>query len=257
MVLPEENINSLVDISLEAGEKVMEIYGYDDFQVDQKEDASPLTIADTESHRIIKQRLEEKYPGIPVLSEEGKDIPYRQRKKWDLFWLVDPLDGTREFIRRNGEFTINIALIRDNRPVAGIIFAPVLGSCYYSIQSEGAFKILEGGEPERIKVNTDTANGMIAVKSRSHSSEEEKRVLSGYNIKDSISVGSSLKFCMVAEGKAHLYYRHGPTWEWDTAAGHAIAEQAGASVSGLSYNKKIIKNSSFLVTSVEQSELQG
>lgn len=251
MHISEVDINYLVDIAIEAGGKVDEIYNSNNFEVDRKEDNSPLTIADMESHRIIKQRLERLYPHIPVLSEEGKDIPYHQRKDWEYFWLVDPLDGTKEFISRNGEFTINIALIRRSKPVIGVIYAPVPDTCYYSKESEGAFKMKGGERPSKIKVDSDDRDGLIAVKSRSHSSEEEKRFLSRYDIKESISVGSSLKFCMIAEGKAHIYYRHGPTWEWDTAAGHAIAEHAGASVSGLSYNKKVIKNSSFLVISAE------
>jgi 3'(2'), 5'-bisphosphate nucleotidase len=253
MDLSEISVDSLIDISIEAGKRVDEIYNSNKFKVDVKEDNSPLTIADTESHRIIKQRLEKSFPHIPILSEEGKDIPYHQRKEWEYFWLVDPLDGTKEFISRNGEFTINIALIRTSKPVIGVIFAPILDTCYYSKESAGAFKMRGGNKPSKIKVDAGNRDGLIAVKSRSHSSEEEKKFLSQYDIKESISVGSSLKFCMIAEGKAHIYYRHGPTWEWDTAAGHAIAEHAGAFVSGLSYNKKLIKNSSFLVTSVGQS----
>ncbi|MBD3179993.1 MAG: 3'(2'),5'-bisphosphate nucleotidase CysQ [Candidatus Latescibacteria bacterium] len=252
MKIPDIEIKELVDISLEAGEAILRIYQSEDFGIEIKEDESPLTLADRESHQIIKRRLESAFPSIPLLSEEGKEIPYGDRRGWEYFWLVDPLDGTKEFISRNGEFTVNISLIVKNRPVLGVIYAPVLKTCYHTGEQGKTFKITEGGEPERIEVNRDAAEGIIAVTSRSHSSGEEQEKLSGLGVTESISVGSSLKFCMVAEGRAHLYYRHGPTWEWDTGAGHAIAEGAGASVSGLKYNKEVLKNGSFLVTSLDK-----
>lgn len=255
MTIPEIDINALLDITIEAGDRILEVYNSDDFGINKKQDDSPLTIADRESHRIIVKRMAELFPDLPLLSEEGKDIPYERRKDWENFWLVDPLDGTKEFIKKNGEFTVNIALIHDNRPVIGIIFAPALGTCYYATDTTGAFKMKTGENPRKIKVNRNTEGGLIAVTSRSHSSEDEKKVLSNFDITESISVGSSLKFCMVAEGRAHVYYRHGPTWEWDTASGHAIAEQAGASISGLSYNKEVMKNGSFLITSPDVSSL--
>jgi 3'(2'), 5'-bisphosphate nucleotidase len=245
------DIDILINIAAEAGNRIMEIYRSADLVVEKKEDNSPLTLADTESHNIIKQRLTENFPEIPILSEEGRKIPYAERKKWDKFWLIDPLDGTKEFINRNGEFTVNIALIENNHPAAGVIYAPALNVCCYTTEKGNARKVEGGKDPVEIRVARESGNGLTAVKSRSHSSEEEKRVLSSYNITKSIAVGSSLKFCMVAEGKAHLYYRHGPTMEWDTAAGHAIAEHAGADVSGLSYNKEILKNGAFLVTSID------
>lgn len=253
MKIQDIKIQDLIGISIEAGEAITRIYNTGDLGLEFKEDESPLTRADRESHVIIKERLKEAYPGIPLLSEEGKEIPYRERRDWDQFWLVDPLDGTREFISRNGEFTVNISLIADNRPVIGVIFAPVLDTCYYTGQQGGAFKVKRGEEPQKIEVNRDAEEGITAVTSRSHSSEDERGKLTGLGVTESISVGSSLKFCMVAEGKAHLYYRHGPTWEWDTGAGHAIAGRAGASVTGLNYNKKVLKNSSFLVTSLDGS----
>lgn len=253
MKIKDINIQDLIDISMEAGEAIIRIYDTEDLGVEFKEDESPLTRADSESHRVIRKRLEDAYPGIPLLSEEGREIPYDGRRDWEKFWLVDPLDGTKEFISRNGEFTVNISLISDNRPVIGVIFAPVPDTCYYTGQQGGAFRMKRGEEPQEIEVNRDGEDGIIAVTSRSHSSEDERKKLADLGMTDSISVGSSLKFCMVAEGKAHLYYRHGPTWEWDTGAGHAIAAHAGASVTGLSYNKKSLKNSSFLVTSLNGS----
>jgi 3'(2'), 5'-bisphosphate nucleotidase len=239
------DITKIIEIAKHAGDEILKIYGTADFGVEQKSDDSPLTLADQASHDIIYNQLKDNYPDIPVLSEEGKDIPYDDRKDWKYFWLVDPLDGTKEFIKRNGEFTVNIALIENNQPVLGVILAPVLDTTYYGKKGEGAFKI-EKGEKSKLKVNYNN-NGLTAVKSRSHSSDDEENLLSQYNIQDTISIGSSLKFCMVAEGKADIYYRHGPTWEWDTAAGQAIVEAAGGKVEGLSYNKEIIKNSSFLV----------
>ncbi|NOZ60609.1 MAG: 3'(2'),5'-bisphosphate nucleotidase CysQ [Calditrichaeota bacterium] len=238
-------------MSLEAGNAIMEVYQSGDFNVEIKDDNSPLTRADSASHEIIKARLQEKYPEIPLMSEEGKEIPDEQRKNWEIFWLVDPLDGTKEFIKRNGEFTVNIALIRNNYPVLGVIFAPVLNTLYFGEAGKGCYKQLLGEKASPIHVADGSADGVIAVKSRSHSSEDEEKVLRQWNIVDTINKGSSLKFCMVAEGKAHIYYRHGPTWEWDTGAGQAIVEAAGGTVTAngerLRYNKQIIKNGSFLV----------
>ena len=243
-------IKDLIEMALEAGDAIMEIYQSGELNVETKADDSPLTQADRASHQIIKKRLQEKYPDIPLMSEEGKEIPYEERKNWKTFWLVDPLDGTKEFIKRNGEFTVNIALIEDNYPILGVIYAPVLKTLYFA-DNKRAFKQIVGQQAEEIHVAENSGNGMIAVKSRSHSSEDEEKVLSQWNIVDTISKGSSLKFCMVAEGKAHIYYRHGPTWEWDTGAGQAIVEAAGGSVTAngerLRYNKEIIKNGSFLV----------
>lgn len=246
------DLKKIMLIAQQAGRAIMEIYQAGDFSVEIKDDNSPLTLADKASHQIIKQELTRAYPEIPVLSEEGKDVDFQTRQKWDRFWLVDPLDGTKEFIKKNGEFTVNIALIENHYPVLGVILAPALETLYYGINQSLAFKQNSDGAAVAIKVAKKNRNGMIAVKSRSHSSEEELQALSQWNIQDSISVGSSLKFCMVAEGKANVYYRHGPTWEWDTAAGQAIVEGAGGTVTAeaqrLAYNKPVIKNGSFLVS---------
>ncbi|MDZ7861128.1 MAG: 3'(2'),5'-bisphosphate nucleotidase CysQ [Candidatus Krumholzibacteriota bacterium] len=241
----------LIEIAAEAGNKIMEIYRSGDLMREKKSDNSPLTLADRTSHHIIKNLINKNFPAIPILSEEGVSIPFEKRKSWDKFWLIDPLDGTKEFIKGNGEFTVNIALIVKNRPEAGVIYAPALDTFYYTAEEGGAKKIENGKGPVSISVNKSNNKPLTAVTSRSHSSEEEKQILTGYNVAESIAVGSSLKFCMVAEGKAQIYYRGGPTMEWDTAAGQAVAEHAGAEVKGLSYNKEVLRNGPFLVTSID------
>ncbi len=247
-------IENIVDIAKQAGGKIMQIYGQNfESEIDFKADNSPLTLADTASHQVINLALVNTFPNIPVLSEEGRGIPFEERKSWKKFWLVDPLDGTKEFIKRNGEFTVNIALIENNYPVLGVIYAPVLETIYFGKNGEeGAVKIESDGTAKRIKVN-ERQSHRIAVKSRSHASHEEDSLLNEYGVVDSISVGSSLKFCMVAEGKADIYYRHGPTMEWDTAAGQAIVEAAGGMVSRIDdhkrfvYNKENLLNPGFIV----------
>lgn len=245
------NLDDLVKIAQKAGDKIVDIYENEDFSktVDFKADNSPLTIADKASHNIIEEELELLDLGIPVLSEEGKIMEYSERKKWKYFWCVDPLDGTKEFINKNGEFTVNIALIHENEPILGVVYAPVLNTMYVGKKGEGAYMIKDGKKSE-IKINQKATN-RIAVKSKSHSSEAEDKVLANYDVTDTISVGSSLKFCMIAEGKADIYYRHGPTMEWDTAAGQAVVEGAGGKVldeenNPFTYNKKNLLNGSFL-----------
>jgi 3'(2'), 5'-bisphosphate nucleotidase len=240
----------LKEIAGKAGDAIMDIYAQKDFSgiTDFKADDSPLTLADKKSHEIINGLLIKYFPEIPVLSEEGKDISYDERKDWQQFWLVDPLDGTKEFINRNGEFTVNIALIEKGHPVLGIIYVPATGIYYFGRKSEGAFKE-ENGEQIPLNTNKKTEN-MKAVGSRSHSAPEEKDFLEKLNISEVISKGSSLKFCMVAEGKADVYFRHNPTMEWDTAAGQAIVEAAGGVVlnpakNNFTYNKQSLRNGSF------------
>ena len=248
----ELEFQKVVNIAKLAGKKILEIYNSNDFDISYKDDSSPLTKADSESNKIISESLHELFPNIPILSEEGKNIEFDVRKSWEMFWLVDPLDGTKEFIKRNGEFTVNIALIKNNLPYAGVIYAPVLDTVYYAFPGIGARKSVSGSEPVEISVNKNTSNEIIAVKSRSHSGEEEDKVLKEFNVTNSVSVGSSLKICFVAESKAQIYFRHGPTWEWDTAAGHAILLHAGGindESYKLSYNKENLLNSSFLFRS--------
>lgn len=253
--MPEIYFETLLSIVRKAGERITEIYNDPEFSkiVDFKSDNSPLTLADEASHRVIKQELTENYPDLSILSEEDEmEIEYVTRKEWDAYWLVDPLDGTKEFINRNGEFTVNIALIRGTRSELGMIYVPVQDTFYYGDLERGAFKKEGSNDARKIFVNNNK-NDLIAVRSKSHASEEENEVLERYGVADFISVGSSLKFCMVAEGKADIYYRHGPTMEWDTAAGQAIVEAAGGKVykgnqtlQMFTYNKEDLLNGSFL-----------
>lgn len=250
----EINIRDLLNIARLAGEEILKIYNDEKLfnTVDFKADDSPLTLADKASHKIIEKELLKAFPSIPILSEEGKSISFDERKNWNMFWLVDPLDGTKEFIKRNGEFTVNIALIKDKYPVMGVIYVPVTQTYYFgnSLLNE-SFKQIADGDPQNLEVNYKT-DSRVAVQSRSHASDEEGAVMQRYKVSDSISVGSSLKFCMVAEGKADLYYRHGPTMEWDTAAGQAVLEAAGGKVlrtdteKRFFYNKEELRNESFI-----------
>ncbi|MEN8224568.1 MAG: 3'(2'),5'-bisphosphate nucleotidase CysQ [Bacteroidota bacterium] len=256
-----------IKASVPAGEAILKVYGTE-FSVDTKSDDSPLTRADTDAHMIITDHLEK--TNIPILSEEGKDIPYEERKDWSLFWMVDPLDGTKEFVNRNGEFTVNIALIRDHYPVAGVIYIPVTDELFVGAPGMGTMKfsgvihslaevsdihafIKKGTSlPERQSRELYTV-----VCSRSHMSAETEVFIEELKGKhgelDFASRGSSLKLCMVAEGKADIYPRFAPTMEWDTAAGQAIAENAGATVNNanthtrLRYNKENLLNPWFIV----------
>lgn len=259
-------IQDIIETAIEAGNEIIEIYNSDDFSVELKSDNSPLTRADMAAHNVIKEKLTSLYPFIPILSEEGKDISYEERKHWDRFWLVDPLDGTKEFIKKNGEFTINIALIENNEPTLGIIYAPAYnnenndsgsfpGVLYYGQKDVGSFKQIS--ENEVIKLPAfENYDHIKAVRSRSHASSEEEEIFKKYDVKETISAGSSLKFCLVAEGLAQIYYRHGPTNEWDVAAGYAIAKFAGADISGLSFNKQNLLNNSFVVENISKVNKQ-
>lgn len=247
------NINKVCDIAQKAGTAIMEIY-QSPFTVEMKSDDSPLTAADRAAHVIIESGLQQLYPEIPLLSEEGKCISYEVRNTWKRFWLVDPLDGTKEFIKKNGEFTVNIALIEDGYPVAGVVHLPALGKTYYGVKGDGAWLEEDDTPPVRIHPRTPgTSSGLTVVMSRSHPSSELDDYLRSINVAESISVGSSLKFCTVAEGKADLYPRLGPTMEWDTAAGQAIVEIAGGKVVDLAgnrlrYNKMELLNGNFIVS---------
>jgi 3'(2'), 5'-bisphosphate nucleotidase len=246
-------IKDIIEIAKSAGDTILEIYKDADLSniVDYKGDDSPLTLADNASNDVIVKALKIQFPDIPVMSEEMAQAPYETRKNWTKFFCVDPLDGTKEFIKKNGEFTVNIALIENDLPVLGVIYVPVTDVTYAG-SSEGAIKI-EGDKELKIEIN-NKASERIAVRSKSHAAVEEEVLLEKYNVTDTISVGSSLKFCMVAEGKADIYYRHGPTMEWDTAAGQAVVQAAGGKVYQgdkeddlFTYNKKNLLNGSFLV----------
>ncbi len=258
---PKISIATINDIALAAGQAILEVYHHADFSqvVDFKADHSPLTLADQAAQQVIAPALQAHYPNIPLISEEGKEIAYATRREWEYFWLVDPLDGTKEFIKRNGQFTVNIALIHHHRPVLGVIYTPVTEELYFATQAgyasdleAGGYKQTPGGAQQTLRVRQPTAE-RVAVRSSSHASEEEEQVLRQHGVTESIARGSSLKFCMIAEGKADIYYRHGPTMEWDTAAGQAVVEAAGGKVfqetsdRPFTYNKESLRNSSFLV----------
>ena len=248
--------------SMEAGKAIMDIYHTDDFGVNIKTDKSPLTKADIAAHNKIVAHL--KKTGIPVLSEEGKDIPFAERKNWKQLWIVDPLDGTKEFIKRNNEFTVNIALIENGIPVLGVVYAPALNELYFAKKSLGAFKY--SGDVEKVenliifaeKLPNGSRDGIYTVAaSRSHMSLHTehfiKQLESEYGKVELISKGSSLKLCMVAEGVVDCYPRFAPTMEWDTAAGQAICIYAGKDVVDYStnktmkYNKESLLNNWFVV----------
>ncbi|HEX5961433.1 MAG TPA: 3'(2'),5'-bisphosphate nucleotidase CysQ [Rhodanobacteraceae bacterium] len=212
-----------------AGAAILEVYA-GSFAVEHKADASPLTAADMASHRIIVAGLRELTPDIPVLSEESKSIAWGVRRTWDRYWLVDPLDGTREFVKRNGEFTVNIALIEHHAPVLGVVLIPVTGELYYGVAGEGAFLESAPGAMPRPIATRAAAKVPVVAGSRSHGSDRQGEILARLGDHTLVAVGSSLKFCMVARGEADLYLRVGPTSEWDTAAAQCVLEQAGGAV---------------------------
>jgi 3'(2'), 5'-bisphosphate nucleotidase len=216
---------------LEAGQKVMEIYNKG-FEVTEKEDESPVTSADLASNRLIIKSLKRLSPSLPSLSEESAHQPFSIRSQWPAYWLIDPLDGTKEFIKHNGEFTVNVALIREKKPVLGVVYAPALGLVYYAVEGEGAFKV-DRGKHVPIHVRPLRAGQPTILGSRSHLSTRFDAYLDQVGDHDLIRIGSSIKFCLIAEGEADLYPRFGPTSEWDTAAGQCILETAGGRVTDM------------------------
>ena len=234
-----------VNIARDAGAAILDIYD-SGFNVEEKEDKSPLTDADLASHNLILQRLTELTPDIPILSEESAKLPFAERSGWETYWLVDPLDGTREFVKRNGEFTVNIALIHKHQSIIGVINVPVLDVDYYAWENGGCYKTENKGEAKKISVKKldESANAKLTVAgSRSHGSEMMQQYMAKLGDTETLSMGSSLKFCLVAEGRADLYPRLGLTSEWDTAAAHCIVIQAGGFItktdmSALEYNTK-------------------
>ena len=273
----EEMIMSAIQASLEAGSAILDVY-HSDFAVEHKEDKSPLTLADKRSHDIIVEHLS--CFDIPMLSEEGRDIPFEERKEWDTLWIIDPLDGTKEFIKRNGEFTVNIALVEQGKPVMGVIFVPDRNTLYVAQAGLGAYRLDDEKVLKPLATRKESVVGSLglekilshAVKlpiarskkqpftimgSRSHLSKEVEEFVAlkrkEYDDVTFISAGSSLKLCLVAEGVADVYPRLGPTMEWDIAAGQVVAEAAGATVSRhdtgtpLTYNKENLLNPWFIV----------
>ena len=252
MNLSDIDILKIITIAQKAGAEIMDIYQKEDFQIEVKSDDSPLTIADKASNQIIVDSLKELYPQLPIISEENKQLSYSDRENWDWCWLVDPLDGTKEFIKRNGEFTVNIALIHLNKIVAGVIYVPAKNKTYYEIKDQGAYLLRDQAKPLPIKLRPLAEDGILkVVGSRSHRSEEldhyVEKLKEKYSQIDFVAVGSSLKFCILAEGKADIYPRFGPTMEWDTGAGHIIAEEAGAVILDLNTNKELLYNKESLL----------
>jgi len=251
--MKEIDLPKIISITKQAGQAILEIYEKD-FSIEYKDDKSPLTEADKKSNEIINKELNKFYPQIVILSEENKEIDYNKRKDWDYFWLVDPLDGTKEFIKRNGEFTINIALIHKNEPVLGVVYIPVKNIIYYG-DKNGSFRI-EGDKIVKLekKGRWQEKEKIHVVASRSHFNKETKDFIENLGKKYSlVNAGSSLKLCLVAEGKADIYPRLGPTMEWDTAAAHAVVKFAGGRVydfkskEELKYNKENLFNEWFIV----------
>lgn len=245
-------VPEILRIAAEAGEKILEVYNTD-FTVKSKEDNSPLTAADMAAHKHICNRLKALTPATPILSEESASIPYEERQSWQQYWLVDPLDGTREFIKRNGEFTVNIALIEDDRSILGVIYIPVTAEGYSASLGSGASKHDSEGNTVSIQVAKTADETITVAGSRSHGNERLKEFIASLNDPEVLSIGSSMKFCLIAEGKADIYPRFGPTSEWDTAAAQCIVEEAGGMVVDTAFNrlryntKESLLNPAFLV----------
>jgi len=266
-----KNLRLAILAAINAGKEILKVY-VEEHEVEFKPDKSPITLADKNSHKTIVEGLKDS--GLPVLSEEGKTIPYQDRSKWDLFWLVDPLDGTVEFIKRNGEFTVNIALISLDTPVLGVVYVPVTGILYFASEEIGSYKVKIGDDFTETDADTLIANAeylgngeypsiYTIVASRSHSSKDTEAFVSQKQNElgkiKLISAGSSLKLCLVAERKAHIYPRLAPTMEWDTAAGHAVASYSDCKVynfetgAELKYNKENMLNPWFVVAGRHQA----
>lgn len=245
-------VNPVCEIAKQAGAEILKIYE-EGFEIEEKKDHSPLTSADLASHTLIIESLEKLTPEIPILSEESSVIPFEERSKWNSYWLIDPLDGTREFIKRNGEFTVNIALIMNQVATLGVVYIPVQDILYYASNGNGAYK----QEQNRSAVNINTRQSIPSKNptvcgSRSHAGESLKALLTQIGEYELISMGSSIKMCLVAEGTADIYPRFGPTSEWDTAAAHCVVGEAGGmlvdtNLEPLRYNTKdSLLNPSFM-----------
>lgn len=246
-IVTRELIEQVLAIAEQAGDAIKEIYNHaDPVEVQTKSDDSPVTAADHAAHHVIIDKLEALTPDIPIFSEESEAIPFLEREKWSRYWLVDPLDGTKEFINRTGEFTVNIALVENNEPVAGVVTVPLKDQAYVGGQGVGAFKV-DQGNWQKISVRSVAERKLVIVGSRRHGAERLNALLGnmkaqGYET-DMTSMGSSLKFCLIAEGKADVYPRLAPTSEWDTAAAQAVLMEAGGRVVAtdfqpLTYNRK-------------------
>ncbi|MCF6330693.1 MAG: 3'(2'),5'-bisphosphate nucleotidase CysQ [Sulfurimonas sp.] len=237
-MLDKIDIEDIKSIALDAGNLIMEIYNKD-FTIEYKDDKSPLTEADIKSNELICKALKKLYPTIPIMSEENKEVNYEIRKDWEYYWCIDPIDGTKEFIKKNDEFTINIALVHKGIPVLGVVYAPALELMYCSKQGHGAYK-----NDVKLPINRED-DTFVIVASKSHMSNETQTFVDEIKtdkVKELISMGSSLKLCLVAEGKADIYPRLAPTMEWDTAAAHAIVLESGKKVLQYDENKSVLYN---------------
>ncbi len=249
-----KELDTAIEAAILAGNKIMEVYNSSkEIDFEKKSDDSPLTIADRKSHNTIMEILNK--TNINIISEESKGVEYNDRKNWEVYWLVDPLDGTKEFIKKNGEFTVNIALIKNNKPLLGIVFCPTINTLYYNDEENNVFKKINGEVTQLNKRNSVNENeeGLRVVVSRSHMSEETSEYVSKLLNPKLISCGSSLKFLYIADDKADIYPRFGPTMEWDTGAAHSILNALGIQVVNLetgrelTYNKENLLNPHFII----------
>ncbi len=251
-------LDAVIDIAKDAGAAIMQVYGTD-FDVENKSDNSPLTQADMAAHNVITSALKQLTPDIPILSEESETIDAGERNSWQLYWLIDPLDGTREFVKRNGEFTVNIALIDQHSSVMGVVYAPATDLLYFASLGNGAFKQVKDHAATSIHTRPFNMEKLIIAGSRSHSDHNLQRFINNIHvatgaIPELISMGSSLKICLVAQGAADVYPRLGPTSEWDTAAAHCVLKEAGGDIvdeagKELRYNtKQSLLNPNFFAT---------
>jgi len=245
-------IEQIIEIAKEAGNRILGYYK-DEIVVEAKSDDSPLTKADLAAHHYIVDELMKLDSSVPIISEESGVPEYETRKLWSKYWLVDPLDGTKEFIKKNGEFTVNIALIQDGIPVLGVVYAPAMKILYFGEKVKGSFKQKEGLVPEQIfSKKADKSKPISIIESRSHGSSALEEFLENEEIevKERVKSGSSLKICLVADGTADLYPRLGPTMEWDVAAGDAVyrySAKEGIHESGIKYNKENLLNPNFII----------
>ncbi len=257
MNLTTAQITDILKHVNKASAAILNIYKSANLEVEYKKDNSPLTLADKTSHDVLVLGLKRMHLGIPILSEEGQDISYQIRKDWKYFWIIDPLDGTKEFISGNGEFTINLALIKDNQPIFGVVAAPTKDTVYFANKGEGAYKRENDSALEKIEARKETKGKIVIARTRSHKNKKEEPILKKLGQTETIHAGSALKFCLVAEGKADIYLRGGPTMEWDTAAGQCIAAEAGAQIYTIDgkaflYNKQNLLNPGLICTANSQ-----
>jgi len=258
-LISDEIIQSVIEITKQAGAVIMDVYKTN-FEIHIKNDKSPVTEADTRANDIITEGLLNIAPDIPVLSEEGRDIPFEERSKWESFWLVDPLDGTKEYIKKNDEFTVNIAYMEHSKPIFGVVYAPALDELYWGSIEKGAFKSVAGDSFNPIRVKSELNDPVQIATSRSHPSPKMDNFLAQFDTFDLHPMGSSLKICSVADGTVHFYPRLGPTMEWDTAASHALINSAGGELIRygtnltLEYNKEDLLNPEFIAGNLNSIE---